>query len=80
MLAKDIADDELALGALRGGDDLLGVRDVVGERLLDEHMRAASIALMAKSAWVSGRVLIDTTSGFSSASACSKLSNVFALR
>ena len=33
---------------------------------------------MAKSAWVSGSVLIDTTSGFSSASAVSKLSNFLA--
>ena len=40
MLAKDIADDQLALRALRRGDDLLGVGDAVGERLLDEHMRA----------------------------------------
>ena len=40
MLAQDVADDELALRALRGLDDLLGVGDIVGERLLDEHMRA----------------------------------------
>ena len=33
---------------------------------------------MAKSAWVSGSVLIDTTSGFSSASAFSKLANFLA--
>ena len=39
MLAKDIADHELALRALSRGDDLLGVGDAVGERLFDENIR-----------------------------------------
>ena len=38
-MAQDIADDQLALGALRRRDDPLGVGDRLGERLLDEDMR-----------------------------------------
>jgi hypothetical protein len=79
MVPEDIADDEFALRALSDGDDLLGVCDAVRERLLDEHIRARLHRLDGEIGVRVGSVLMETTSSFSSASALSNLSNVFAL-
>ena len=71
-MAQDVADDELAAGAPRRRDDALGVLDGLGERLLDEDMRAGLHGADGVVGMGVGQVLIETTSGFSAASASSK--------
>ena len=40
MVAEDIADDELAAGLSRDGNDALGIGDGLGQRLLDKDIGA----------------------------------------
>jgi hypothetical protein len=61
--AQDAADHQLALGFMRGADDLLGVRDADRDRLLHED-GAAGVHRSGHVFSMSVQVLIETATGF----------------